>query len=744
MRRTGPEAGGSTGSIIDRSPERSCGTHTFAGPLTYAGSLRGRDARLQRRVVGTVGAGPDRERCPRSRTGPSPRPRPGAPDPAGAHLGVHDVHARGPGAGAAPPGIGTGSSARPPRSISPKRSSWTQSASPETPTPSSRTPPEVSRSASRPRASRAMVGRPVGGAGRVVDRLSVVKSCRRTLMVTVRPERPLLAQPRGDLAGLAGQQALHQRPVGQVGVVGALDAHRLGLALGLDRPVVLGPGQARGARAPCARPSSRTSSSRLTASRSATVWIPARRSRSAVAGPTPGMTRHVHRAQQVQLGAGGTTTRPSGLSRSLATLAMNLEVPTPTEAVSPPVASRHPRPQPLGERGHASGTSGSGRSARGQVDEGLVERQRLDQRRDLAQQRPSRSRWPRGRRRSGRTGTRRAGTGAAPRGSTWPSGRRRPAPRRTRSPPRRGPRRRRRRPACHAATACRAARRRRRTRPGRGAGPRRSHASAAVPTGHAARIPRRWDRRPRTAHRPAPVPRPVHRHPVRPAAERAVGRGPMVVMNAHRSPTLVARTPEDLLAMVPVVLGFRPQESVVMLTFDARPGPSMPGSTCRRSTRTWAGWWTCWSIRYVRHGVGAVVLVVYAADSPVRRGRLGRWPVSSPRTASPWWTCCGSRAIAGTAWWVTGAEPGCAYDVVGPPVPGGGGVARPGHPRVAGRAGRSIAADPAAVRRVRARLPDRPPALGTPVATAEVEWAVVTVAAAVADGGCVGEVPRRG
>ena len=36
---------------------------------------------------------------------------------------------------------------------------------------------------------------------------------------------------------------------------------------------------------------------------------------------------------------GGTTTRPSGLSRSLATLAMNFEVPIPTDAVSPPVAS---------------------------------------------------------------------------------------------------------------------------------------------------------------------------------------------------------------------------------------------------------------------------------------------------------------------------------------------------------------------------------------------------------------------
>ena len=36
-----------------------------------------------------------------------------------------------------------------------------------------------------------------------------------------------------------------------------------------------------------------------------------------------------------------------------------------------------------------------------------------------------------------------------------------------------------------------------------------------------------------------------------------------------RPTTLVARTPEDLLAMVPVVIGFAPRDSVVMLTFEA-------------------------------------------------------------------------------------------------------------------------------------------------------------------------------
>ena len=33
--------------------------------------------------------------------------------------------------------------------------------------------------------------------------------------------------------------------------------------------------------------------------------------------------------------------------------------------------------------------------------------------------------------------------------------------------------------------------------------------------------------------------------------------------------SLVARNPEDLLAMVPIVIGFAPSDSVVMLTFEA-------------------------------------------------------------------------------------------------------------------------------------------------------------------------------
>lgn len=212
----------------------------------------------------------------------------------------------------------------------------------------------------------------------------------------------------------------------------------------------------------------------------------------------------------------------------------------------------------------------------------------------------------------------------------------------------------------------------------------------------------------------------------------------MVVMNAHRSPTLVARTPEDLLAMVPVVLGFRPQESLVMLTFDAaRPFharvdlPEVDEDVGRVVDLL---------VDPVnRHGVGAVVLVVYGADSPVRR-RLAR--TLAGELAAHGVTVVdvlrveGDRRhrLVGDRW---GA--GVRHDVSAHPFLAEavwhGLVTHESRAALAG----SIAADPAAVRRVRARLPDRPLALGTPVATAEVEWAVVTVAAAVADGGCVGD-----
>ncbi len=226
---------------------------------------------------------------------------------------------------------------------------------------------------------------------------------------------------------------------------------------------------------PCALPTSRTSSSRLTDSRSATVWIPTRRSRSAVAGPTPGMTvTCIGRSSSCSV-PGGTTTRPSGLSRSLATLAMNFEVPIPTAGGQAAGGLGHAGAQLLGEGGHGRHVE-VGEPGRLEVDEGLVEATAARPAGRPRAAAPSPRRWRRGRRGTGRSGTPRAGSATGPRGSTWPSGRRTCAPRRTPWRRRRGRRRRRPRPACRAATACRAARPPRRRRPGPGGGPRRGRA----------------------------------------------------------------------------------------------------------------------------------------------------------------------------------------------------------------------------------------------------------------------------
>jgi hypothetical protein len=81
--------------------------------------------------------------------------------------------------------------------------------------------------------------------------------------------------------------------------------------------------------------------------------------------------------------------------------------------------------------------------------------------------------------------------------------------------------------------------------------------------------------------------------------------------------TLTARGPEDLLAAVPVVLGFRPSDSVVMLTFDARrtfharvdlPPPDDADDDLPALSAALRD--PC-----LVHGVGRVALVVYSADA---------------------------------------------------------------------------------------------------------------------------------
>jgi len=85
----------------------------------------------------------------------------------------------------------------------------------------------------------------------------------------------------------------------------------------------------------------------------------------------------------------------------------------------------------------------------------------------------------------------------------------------------------------------------------------------------------------------------------------------------NQPPTLRARTPEDLLAAVPVVLGFEPQDSVVMLTFggvetfharvDLPPPPEVDEAVALLLEPA------------LLHSVARVVFVVYADDGAAAR-----------------------------------------------------------------------------------------------------------------------------
>ena len=307
--------------------------------------------------------------------------------------------------------------------------------------------------------------------------------------------------------------------------------------------------------------------------------MPARRSRSAVAGPTPGITvTCIGRSRSSSVPA-ATTTSPSGLSRSEATLATNFEDATPTDAVSPPVTSVT----------RARTCSASARTdvlvvrrepGDGEIDERLVERERLDQGRDRSRRTAItclagvavgvETRVEE--RRVGAAGPRLAGrhrrahavaTGLVGRGG-----------RRPRARPRRRPR-----PACRAATACRAARRRRRRRRGPGASPTRPDACGAT------------YRRPPTVRRGAPD-RPLTVHSVILGQLRSTGcrrtRGSASAPPGTVAPmttTLTARRPEDLLAAVPVVLGFRPARLPRHAHLRRGARASTPASTCRRPPR---------------------------------------------------------------------------------------------------------------------------------------------------------------
>lgn len=118
--------------------------------------------------------------------------------------------------------------------------------------------------------------------------------------------------------------------------------------------------------------------------------------------------------------------------------------------------------------------------------------------------------------------------------------------------------------------------------------------------------------------------------------------------------TLVLRTPDDVLAAVPVVLGFEPADSVVMLTFGGResfharidlPPPEEAGACAERLVAP---------ARH--HGVRGVVLVLYGAAGPVA-ARLAR--ELERRFAAVGITVLGLMAVA-DGHWCRPLEPGTA------------------------------------------------------------------------------------
>ncbi len=89
-------------------------------------------------------------------------------------------------------------------------------------------------------------------------------------------------------------------------------------------------------------------------------------------------------------------------------------------------------------------------------------------------------------------------------------------------------------------------------------------------------------------------------------------------MTENPPTSLVARSPEDVLAMVPIVIGFAPSESVVMLTFGAHHTfharidlPTRPAEIDEMVTALLDP--------ARRHRVRRVVLVIYADDTPPSR-----------------------------------------------------------------------------------------------------------------------------
>ncbi|MGI8645137.1 MAG: DUF4192 domain-containing protein [Nocardioides sp.] len=190
--------------------------------------------------------------------------------------------------------------------------------------------------------------------------------------------------------------------------------------------------------------------------------------------------------------------------------------------------------------------------------------------------------------------------------------------------------------------------------------------------------------------------------------------------------TLTARSPEDVLAMVPVVLGFVPEDSLVMLTFGA-PHAFHARVDLPTEARDLPGLVAALLEPAVRHGVRRVLLVAYTEDVPLAERVTGRVREAFEGRSIE---VLGRIAADGRRWWQLPRrprEPGVPYDVSAHPFAAEA-VVR-GLVTHGSRADLSatLAPDPAAVTQVERSLAAGPRRIPARQRVAEAAWAAALV-----------------
>lgn len=190
-------------------------------------------------------------------------------------------------------------------------------------------------------------------------------------------------------------------------------------------------------------------------------------------------------------------------------------------------------------------------------------------------------------------------------------------------------------------------------------------------------------------------------------------------------PSYTVRTPEDLLALVPVVLGFEPEESVTMLGFP-HPGSGasaegrcfharidLPGGpdTATPDARQVALLAAALTEPVARHAVPRVALVLHSTR-PALAASVAEALLASLTSAAPALVVPRVLLADGRRWWALPEggppRPGCAYDVTHHPLRVQAVVdGRVTHPSRAALAA-TLDPEPAAVARVAAAARERP------------------------------------